>query len=64
MDKTQDREERVKRGTHIQIKWKLEQEDDNSNQGATSHSSCTTLKSRRLEVKGCFLNDTLDNKAV
>lgn len=40
MDKTQqDGEERDERGTHIQVKWKLEQEDDNSNRGAASHSS-------------------------
>lgn len=51
-------------GTHIQFKWKPEQENDNYNQGATSHSSCRTLKSVRLEVKGWCSHDTLDNKAI
>lgn len=31
VDKTQDGEKRVKRDTHIQVKWKLEQQDDKSN---------------------------------
>ena len=40
MDKTQqDGEERDERDTHVRVKWKLEQEDDNSNHGAMSHSS-------------------------
>lgn len=39
----QDGEERDERDTHIQVKWKLEQEDDNSNQAAKSHSSCRML---------------------